>query len=144
MEQLLDEEYVLTDPDHKLMHDARAAINIKMSQARARQWIGTPFRLEVPVAVHLLLQVSAPQHFCVRCNREHGWIIVQQIATKQRRMGHGTKIMQELMDAAANRNMGVMLQAVMSEGSRGLVRKLQLMPMPYDPSSFLGCCIRNI
>lgn len=112
-----------------------------MSQTRARQWAGTPFRLKAPAAAHLLLQVSAPQRVCPRCNKEHGWIIVQQIATKQRRAGHGTKIMQELMNAAAVQNMGVMLQAVLSEGSRGLVRKLKLMPMECDPSSFLGCCI---
>ena len=141
MEQLLDEEYRLNDPDHKPVHDARAAIHFKMSQARARQWAGTPFRLEAPAAAHLLLQVSAPQRVCPRCNKEHGWIIVQQIATKQRRVGHGTKIMQELMNAAAEQNMGVMLQSVMSEGSRGLVRKLKLMSMECDPSSFLGCGI---
>ena len=141
----LDEEYLLNDPDHKPVHDARAAINAKMSQTRARQWVGTLFRLEAPAAAHLLLQVSAPQRFCEQCNKEHGWIIVQQIATKQRRLGHGTKIMQALMDAAADQNMGVMLQSVMSKGSQGLVRKLDLLPMPYDPSSFLGCriCIRK-
>ena len=142
-----EQDWDSDDDGYESYGEAAADATTALAQLLALSWTqrlqGREFYLKHPVA-KLTLQVSAPQYDCKVCGgREHGWLIVQQIEVKEKKKGHGTAIVNQLMDACAKHDMGVLLQSCITKGSKKLAAKMELTQRNPTSADFFGCRIER-
>ena len=84
--------------------------------------------------------MATDKRVCDHCGQPHPFLIVQRIASRVRRRGHGSQFMRELVDAThATLGGGVVLQSCITEGSQGMARKLGMTQCRTDPGSYVLC-----
>ncbi len=88
----------------------------------------------------LVQRMATDKRECDHCGKPHPFLVVQRIASRPRRQGHGSECMRGLIDATHEQlGGGVQLQSCITEGSKAMARKLGMTQCRYDPGSFVMC-----
>lgn len=129
------------EPDHSDYFDSRladgdetyAVAETIAGLVEAQCELGRRATFETEYYVHsppsfLTVQRTSAPRVCHVCGDWHHKLIVQCIEVRERRKGHGRRIMNELLQALAPRRMGVLLQSTVTQEGEAFAKGLGMKP----------------